>query len=55
MDKKSIDRINILAKKSKTIGLTPEEKEEQQLLRKEYLAAVRKNFRQTLEQIKIED
>lgn len=55
MDKKSIERINILAKKSKTTGLTPEEKEEQQILRQEYLAAVRRNFRQTLENIKIED
>ena len=39
-----LDRINELARKSRTEGLTAEEKEEQQRLRAEYLAAVRKNF-----------
>ena len=29
MDQKSINRINELARKAKTVGLTPEEKEEQ--------------------------
>ena len=42
MDEKKIQRINELAKKAKTAqGLTPEEKEEQALLRREYLDAVR--------------
>ncbi len=53
MNRESIERINVLAGKSKTVGLTPEEKEEQQKLRQEYLAAVRRNFRQTLENIEI--
>ncbi len=39
-----LDRINELARKSRTpAGLTEEEKEEQARLRAEYLAAVRKN------------
>ncbi len=53
MDNKSIERINFLAKKSKTEGLNDAEKEEQQKLRQEYLAAIRANFKQTLETIKI--
>ena len=39
-----IDRINQLARKSKAEGLTAEEKEEQALLRREYLDAVRGNL-----------
>ena len=38
-----IDRINELAHKKKTVGLTPEEQEEQDRLRKEYIAAFRQN------------
>ena len=38
-----LDRINELARKSRAVGLTDEEKEEQQRLRAEYVAAVRKN------------
>lgn len=45
MEKRKIDRINFLAKKSKSEGLTDEEKAEQKLLRDEYRAA----FRQSLE------
>lgn len=42
MDQKKIDRINQLARKSRTPeGLTPEEKSEQTALRQEYIAAVR--------------
>ena len=36
MNQAGIDRINELAKKSKTVGLTPEEKDEQTKLRKEF-------------------
>ena len=49
MDEKKIQRINELAKKAKTgQGLTPEEKEEQALLRREYLDAVRGNLESQL-------
>jgi uncharacterized protein YnzC (UPF0291/DUF896 family) len=45
MEQAKIDRINELARKSKTeAGLTPEEKEEQANLRREYVAAVRANL-----------
>ncbi len=44
-----IDRINALAKKSKTTGLTPAEAEEQQILRKEYIEAYRASLRSALE------
>lgn len=38
MEQKKIDRINELAKKARTdIGLTDEEKEEQAVLRREYI------------------
>ena len=40
MDQKGIDRINELARKAKTQELTPEEKKEQQILRREYVDAV---------------
>ncbi len=49
MEQKKIDRINELARKSKTIGLTPEEREEQTLLRTEYILAFRHNLIGTLD------
>jgi len=55
LDKKKIERINELAKKAKTVGLTDEEIAERDVLRKEYLAAIRENFRQTLDSIEIVD
>ena len=55
LSKKKIDRINFLAKKSKTVGLSQQEKEEQQNLRKEYLANFRENFRKQLNSIEIVD
>ncbi|MBE5874628.1 MAG: DUF896 domain-containing protein [Lachnospiraceae bacterium] len=53
MDEK-IKRINELYHKSQAEGLTPEEKEEQALLRKEYVASVRANLRGQLDSITIE-
>ena len=45
MEQVKIDRINELARKSKTeAGLTRSEKEEQAALRREYVAAVRANL-----------
>lgn len=55
MDKKKIERINFLAKKSRGEGLSPEEKEEQKALREEYLEMIRSNFRSTLDNIEIVD
>lgn len=49
MEKQKIDRINALAGKSRTEGLTPEEKTEQQRLREEYIAEYRENLRAQLE------
>ena len=39
-----VERINYLAKKSKTEGLTAAEKEEQAKLRKEYIAKIKNNL-----------
>lgn len=56
MEQKKIDRINELARKSKTEqGLTAEEKAEQQQLRKEYLEAWRLGVQQTLDNTYIVD
>jgi len=41
MEQYKIDRINELARKSKTEGLTEEEKQEQAVLRREYIDAVK--------------
>ena len=53
MTEEKIARINELARKSKTVGLTPEEKAEQAVLRKEYLAAIRKSLEAQLDNIYI--
>lgn len=50
-----LNRINALAAKAKTTGLTPEEKEEQAALRKEYLAAFRTNFAAMLDHTVIQN
>ena len=55
MDQKTIDRINALARKSKTEGLTPAEKEEQKKLRAEYIAVIRMNMRAELDNISIQE
>ncbi len=55
MEESKILRINELAKKSKAEGLTDAEKQEQKALRDEYIASVRRNFRATLDNIKIVD
>lgn len=53
MTEEKIARINELARKGKTVGLTPEEKVEQAALRKEYLAAIRKSLEAQLDNIYI--
>ena len=55
MVKEKLDRINFLAKKSKSEGLTPQEAHEQAALRKEYLEEFRRGFRAQLENIVIVD
>ena len=53
MLKSEIDRINELAHKQKTVGLTAQEKEEQAILRKRFLEDFRANLKQQLDQIEI--
>lgn len=53
MEQSKINRINELAKIAKTKGLTESEVAERDELRKEYLAAIRANFKATLDNIEI--
>ena len=53
MTKEQVARINELARKKKTIGLTESELEEQARLRRQYLDEWRENARQTLESVRI--
>ncbi|WP_453996768.1 DUF896 domain-containing protein [Bacillus nitroreducens] len=55
LSKDKIERINALSKKSKTVGLTDKEKEEQQELRQEYLRVFRSSMTNTLHSVKIVD
>ena len=55
LDPKKIARINELARKKKTVGLTPVEQEEQLLLRQEYLEAFRGGMRNHIEGLKVVD
>ena len=53
MNQEKIERINALYRKSKAEGLTEEEKKEQDLLRKEYIASVKSNLRSQLNNIDV--
>ncbi|EJZ70691.1 DUF896 domain-containing protein [Lachnoanaerobaculum sp. OBRC5-5] len=55
MDNTKIDRINELAHKQKSVGLTEEEKIEQSALRKEYIESIRESLRANLNNISIEE
>ena len=55
MTQEKIARINELAKKSKTAGLTDAEKTEQQALRQEYLADVKASLRTQLDHTSIKE
>ena len=55
MDNIKIDRINTLAHKAKSVGLTEEEKKERDALRKEYIATIRMNLRSKLDNIDIKE
>ncbi|GAA4860558.1 hypothetical protein GCM10023310_44780 [Paenibacillus vulneris] len=50
-----IKRINELARKAKSVGLTDEELEERNELRKRYINAFKSNLRNQLENIKFVD
>lgn len=51
MTEERIARLNELARKSKTIGLTEAEKQEQALLRQEYLASIRQSLEAQLDNV----
>ena len=53
MDQKKIDRINELARKKKSKGLSKEELAEQKVLREEFLADFRTRFKAQLDNIEI--
>lgn len=55
METERLKRINELAKKAKTVGLTEEEIKERDVLRKEYLAAFRKNMMDQLDNVYLVD
>ena len=55
MTNEKIARINELAKKSKTTGLTDAEKAEQQALRQEYVADVKASLRAQLNNTSIKE
>lgn len=55
LDPKKIARINELARKKKTVGLTSVEQEEQLLLRQEYLEAFRGGMKNHIEGLKVVD
>lgn len=55
IDEQKIARINELYRRSKAEGLTNAEKQEQKLLRLEYVQAIRANLRSQLNNIDIEE
>ena len=55
MEIEKIDRINALAHKAKSVGLTVDEQIERELLRMEYLASVRMNLRSQLDNIDVKE
>lgn len=55
MEQAKIDRINELARKKKTVGLTGAEKVEQAKLREEYIEGYRRSVRHHIAGLKIVD
>ncbi len=55
MDQTQIDRINALARKAKTEGLTEEEQQEQKVLRDAYRASFLRNLQAQLDNTYIMD
>ncbi len=55
MEQNLLQRINELAKKKKTVGLTAEEQAEQKKLYKIYLGEIRQQFSATLDNVSVEE
>ena len=53
MNEEKIARINELSRKSKAEGLTEEEKQEQTILRQEFIANFKKNLKSQLDNIDV--
>lgn len=53
MEKEKLDRINFLAAKKKSVGLTEEEQKEQKALREEFLMEFRASFTGILDNTKV--
>ena len=55
MEQKGIDRINELARKAKTVGLTAEEEQERAVLRRAYIDSVLGSLKSNLDNTYIMD
>ncbi|RKD28258.1 DUF896 domain-containing protein [Lacrimispora algidixylanolytica] len=55
MNQEKLDRINALYHKSKSVGLSEEEKAEQAALRKDYIESIRSSLRGNLNSISIQE
>lgn len=55
IDKQLIERINQLARKKRTVGLTREEQKEQKKLYEIYLKAIRGQVKQQLSRVRFAD
>lgn len=55
ISKEKLNRINILARKDKKMGLSKEEKAEQKQLREEYLKNVRSSFKNQFKSMTVVD
>lgn len=53
MEKEKLDRIGELSRKSRSEGLSDEEKAEQKALREEYIETMKRNFRSILDNIEL--
>lgn len=53
--KELIEKINYLSRKQRSVGLTPEEKEEQAKVRRQYIDGIKTQMRATLDNITIVD
>jgi uncharacterized protein YnzC (UPF0291/DUF896 family) len=55
MKQEKINRINVLAKKKKTVGLSKEEALEQKVLRDEYIQLFRRDLINKMDYISVQD